>query len=83
MNMHRVTDSRGEVHIKKTVRTYTHAVVAHLPANVTSSGGVVREASTKASWASTHRLALREAKRWEGKPMGFQVEVLEAERAES
>lgn len=77
MHKYQVTDSRGEVHKRRTARTYTHAVVIHLPAKPAHNGSPASEAHTKTSWAGTERLANREAKRWESHPR-FSVEVVPA-----
>lgn len=78
MNHYRVTDKRGEVHTRRSCRTYTHAVVAHAPARPAQVGYPAFEAITKVAWGGTERLANREAKRWRSHSE-WTVEVLSAE----
>lgn len=84
---YQVTDSRGEVHTRSSERTYTHAVVAYNPGRPARKGTdpkgneitVPAEAPrSRAAWSGTHRLALREAKRWSSHP-SWVVEVIEAQ----
>lgn len=75
---YQVTDSRGTVHTRSSERTYTHAVVAHMPARAAQGGMPAREDRTHAAWSGTVRLAEREANRWRNSPAGWTVEVIEA-----
>lgn len=73
-----VTDSRGAVHTRTSERTYTHAVVCHMPPRPERNGLPAREEKTYAAWSGTPRLAEREANRWRNSPAGWTVEVIEA-----
>ena len=62
---YQVTDSKGQLHKRVTKdRTYTHAVVYHIPAQPAGNGWKARDAYSKASWCGRADLAHKEANVW-------------------
>lgn len=77
---YQVVDSRDQVHIRTTQdRTYTHAVVYHIPARAAGDPAphfLAREAHSKAAWCGSRALAEKEARSL-GKH--YKVEIIEAQ----
>lgn len=69
-----VTDSRGQVHKRKSPRVYTHAVVHHAPARAATGNYRASEAYSKAAWCGRADLANKEASVWS--KHGWQVEII-------
>jgi hypothetical protein len=79
MRKYQVTDSRGIVHKRNSVRLYTHAVVAHVPGRPAQVGYPAHEPVTNTAWTGSPRLAEREANRWRNHSAKWTVEVIEAQ----
>jgi hypothetical protein len=72
---YQVTDSRGQIHKRTSDRTYTHAVVHHVPAPRPEDKIVwASEAYSKARWCGRADLARKEAAGWQAN--GFEAEII-------
>ncbi len=70
-----VTDSRGKVHTRTSPRTYTHAVVHHVPARDAEGNWLARAAYSNANWCGSLKLAQKEAAQWGRR--GLTTEIIE------
>jgi hypothetical protein len=71
---YRVVDSRGQEHTRTSPRTYTHAVVHHVPDRPAADGWPDRKGYSQAAWCGRADLAETEAARW--RKHGWQAEVI-------
>lgn len=75
---YQVVDSRGHTHTRGTKeRTYTHAVVIHIPARAAGDPAphfLAREAYSKSAWCGSRALAEKEARAWRS----YETEIIEA-----
>lgn len=74
MTKYQITDSRGQVHKRATDRTYTHAVVFHVPGIPADGPWPARPGYSKAAWCGRADLAGKQAAMWQ--TVGYAVEII-------
>jgi hypothetical protein len=70
---YQVTDSRGQVHTRKSDRTYTHAVISHRK----EGSSAWRAKQTDANWAGSASLAEKQAAERRRSEYVESVEIIE------